>query len=96
MEKLIISKVSVADLKRLVNLQEGAIASYPWTKIDSISLTDNELRQVQDLKSRLSNCDTHLMNEATIWARAIYPLLSLAEQEPFQAWAQVPLQAQFG
>lgn len=95
MEKLTLSKISLADLKRLVTLQEGRVALHPWTQIDSITLTDNEQRQVQDLKSRLSNCDTHLMNEATIWARAIYPLLSLAEQEPIQAWAEVPLQAQY-
>ena len=95
MEKLVLSKISLADLKRLVTLQEGTVAPHPWAQIDSIALTDNEQRQVQDLKSRLSNCDTHLMNEATIWARAIYPLLSLAEQEPIQAWAEVPLQAQY-
>lgn len=95
MEKLTFAKISLADLKRLVTLQEGIIASHPWTQIDSITLTDNEQRQVQDLKSRLSNCDTHLMNEATIWARAIYPLLSLAEQGSIQAWAEVPLQAQY-
>jgi hypothetical protein len=95
MEKLTLSKISLADLKRFVTLQEGTVALHPWTQIDSISLTDNELRQVQDLKSRLSNCDTHLMNEATIWARAIYPLLLLAEQEPIQAWAEVPLQTQY-
>ncbi len=95
MEKLILAKVSLADLKRLVNLQEGAVASYLWTKTDSISLTDNELRQVQNLKCRLSNCDTHLMNEATIWARGIYPLLLLAEQGNIQAWAEITLQARY-
>jgi hypothetical protein len=35
------------------------------------------------------------MNEATVWARAIYPLLMLAEQDAVRAWAQVPLRATY-
>src|SRR5262249_2026491 len=35
------------------------------------------------------------MNEATIWSRAIYPLLVLAEQGELEAWSQPPLKAQF-
>jgi hypothetical protein len=95
MDKLTFSKLSLAEIKRVISLQEGPIAPYQWTQVDSIALTDHELRQVQDIKSHLLNCDTHLMNEATIWGRGIYPLLLLAEQEPIQAWAEVSLQAQY-
>ncbi len=95
MEKLTFSKLSLTDLKRWVTLQEGPIASYEWLQIDSISLTDHEQRQLQDIQSRLLNYDTQLMNEATIWARGIYPLLSIAEQGSIQAWAQVAMQAQY-
>ncbi len=95
MEKLILSKISLADLKTVVQLQEGTIASYPWTLVDSISLNDQELRQLQDIQSHLWNEDTHLMNEATIWARGIYPLLLLAERGAIRAWAAVPLQAHY-
>jgi hypothetical protein len=35
------------------------------------------------------------MNEATIWSRAIYPLLVLAEQGGLEAWSQLPLKAQY-
>ncbi len=35
------------------------------------------------------------MNEATIWARAIYPLLMLAESGNVQAWSQVSLSATY-
>lgn len=95
MEKLILTKISLADLKRLIHLQEQDVTSPPWTQVDSIRLTDHELRQLQDIQARLLNCHAHLMNEATLWARGIYPLLSLAEQGSLQAWAQVPLQAQY-
>jgi hypothetical protein len=35
------------------------------------------------------------MNEATIWSRAIYPLLVLAEQAGLEAWSQAPLKARY-
>jgi len=95
MEKLTFSKLSLTDLKRFVTLQEGPIAPYPWTHVDSIILTDQELQQLQYVKSRLVNYDTQLMNEITLWARAIYPLLLLAESGEVQAWGGIPLAARY-
>lgn len=95
MEKLILSKLSMVHLKSLVTLQHKGIALYEWIQVDSLLLTEEEQRQVQDIKSHLLNYDTHLMNEATIWARGIYPLLLLAEQGNIQAWAEITLQARY-
>lgn len=58
-------------------------------------LTEKEQQQINYLQSHLLNYDTHLMNEATIWARGIYPFLLLAEQGKIQAWSEVPLQAKY-
>jgi hypothetical protein len=93
MKKLILSKLSLAELKEVINLYEGKVAVYAWTQVESIFLTDYELARIQDIQVHLWNEDTHLMNEATIWARAIYPLLLLAERDTIRAWAGVPLQA---
>lgn len=95
MEKLILSKLSLTELKAVIYLQEGKIADHSWTQIETISLTNYELERIQDIQSHLWNEDTHLMNEATIWARGIYPLLLLAERNSIRAWAAVPLQAQY-
>jgi hypothetical protein len=95
MEKLLFSKLSLADLKRFVKLQNKGIAAYEWTRTETISLTEPEVRQVEYLQSHLLNYDTHLVNEATLWARAIYPLLLLAEQGDIQAWSEIGLQAQY-
>lgn len=95
MEKLILSKLSLTELKAVIHLQEGKIANHSWTQIETISLTNYELERIQDIQSHLWNEDTHLMNEATIWARGIYPLLLLAERSSIRAWAAVPLQAQY-
>lgn len=95
MNKLTFSKITRADLKRLIHLQEKTVAPYDWTQTDSVPLTEREQCQLQEITSHLLNYDTHLMNEATIWARAIYPLLLLAEQDTIQAWSEVFLQAQY-
>ena len=95
MTKLTCAKITRAELKRLIYLQEKTVASYDWTQTDSVLLTAREQCQLQEITSHLLNYDTHLMNEATIWARAIYPLLLLAEQDTIQAWSEVFLQAQY-
>jgi hypothetical protein len=95
MLKLIFSSVTLEDLESLINLQEGRVASHTWTQIDHLLLTEKEQRQLEDLQSHLLDRNTTLMNEATIWARAIYPLLVLAEQEEIETWASVPLQATY-
>ncbi|MFM5997441.1 MAG: hypothetical protein ACKPFD_00455 [Dolichospermum sp.] len=95
MEKITLSKISKADLKRIVYLQEQGINNYDWLNIEAVVLTEKEQQQINYLQSHLLNYDTHLMNEATIWARGIYPFLLLAEQGKIQAWSEVPLQAKY-
>jgi hypothetical protein len=95
MDKLILSTLSLDQIKRCVNLQTKGIANYEWTQNDAITLMERELRRLQDVVSDLVNSPIHLMNEATLFARAIYPMLLLAEQPPIQAWAEVALQAQY-
>ncbi|MEM8638099.1 MAG: hypothetical protein AAGG51_04650 [Cyanobacteria bacterium P01_G01_bin.54] len=89
------SQLTLADLKPLIHLQEKAIAPYPWTHVDAVELTAREVNQIHEICSHLINHDTALMNEATIWSRAIYPLLLLAEQDDIAAWAEVSLQADY-
>jgi hypothetical protein len=95
MVKLTVSELSLEDLKSFIQLEEGKIADYEWTQAESLLLTAREEIQLQEIKSHLLNHDTTLMNEATIWARAIYPILLLAERQEIEAWAQVSLQAKY-
>ncbi len=93
--KFTFSNFTLENLTGIVNLQEGEIDDYEWTQVENIPLTDREQQRLQYIKSDLINSDTHLMNEATLWARGIYPILLLAEQRNIQAWSQVSLQAQY-
>ncbi|MEB3273695.1 MAG: hypothetical protein VKJ85_07925 [Prochlorothrix sp.] len=95
MEKLLFSKLTKADLAKFVSLEDQGIKNHNWLNVESVSVELHEAQQLQYLQSHLLHYDTHLMNESTIWARAIYPLLLLAEKDFIQAWAEVSLQAQY-
>lgn len=95
MKSLKFSDLTAADLRDIATVRELGTAPYPWTMADHVMLTTPEQIQVESIVARLLYYKTSLMNEATIWARAIYPLLVLAEQDDIQAWAQVPLRARY-
>jgi hypothetical protein len=95
MKSLKFADLTAADIRDIVTVQEQSIAAYPWTQVDQIVLSGEEQEHAAYISNRLRYTDTLLMNEATIWGRAIYPLLILAEQEPVQAWAQVSLRARY-
>lgn len=88
----IFSQLSEETLKTLVTLNEKYIAPEEWERMQ-VALTAEEGRQLEELKSKLRHRHLLVMNEATLWARAIYPMLMLAEQEHVQAWSGVPLKA---
>ena len=95
MQKFKISSLSLADIETIVTLQETSGISLAWEDISLTELTEAEHYDVNLLQKRLQNTQVHLFNEATIWARAIYPLLLLAEQGNIQVWAEVALRAQY-
>jgi hypothetical protein len=95
MNKLTSSTLSLATLKRAVKLQVRDMAKYEWIQTDAIVLTNQEQQRLQELSSDLLYYPVLLMNEATLLARALYPLLLLAEQPPIRALVEVTLQARY-
>jgi hypothetical protein len=94
-DKLQVSKLSLAELRQYVNLKEHEPKDWPWLNLSQIDLTDQEKLRIQFVQSDLVHRRVQLMNEATVWARAIYPLLLLAEAGDIQAHAGVGLSAQY-
>ena len=88
------SQLSEETLKTLVTLNEKYMAPEAWEKMQ-IPLTEEEDRRLDDIKSTLYRRHLVTMNETTLWARAIYPMLVLAEQGYIQAWSGVPLKAAY-
>lgn len=94
MEKLTFSTVTLARLRQVVNLQESD-GSEIWLASAAIELSDRERLQLEIIQSYLTHEKLHLLNEATLWSRAIYPLLLIAEKTGIRAWSEVPLSATY-
>ena len=95
METYSLSQLSEETLRALVTLRVQVGVSDEWENMQKNGLTPEESTQIDYLKSILRERDLVVMNEATLWARAIYPLLVLAEQTYVQAWAGIPLKATY-
>ena len=94
MLKLSFSELTEANLKSIAKIQEKGIVPDKWNQM-MLPCTDQDRERVQIFTSYLLNYQVVLMNEATIWSRAIYPLLMLAESGHIQAWAGIPLEARY-
>ena len=88
------SRLTPGFLNSMVTVREMGVTPALWDTTD-VSLTENERQRVEAIISSLAHKSIVLMNEATIWSRAIYPLLVLAEHGDLEAWAQLPLKAQY-
>ena len=94
MDTYTFSQLSEETIRTLVTLDGKYIAPEAWEKMQ-IPLTEEEGRRLDDIKSTLYRRHLVAMNEVTLWARAIYPMLMLAEQRHVQAWSGVPLKAAY-
>jgi hypothetical protein len=88
------SRLTAGFLNSMVTLREKGITPALWDTTD-VGLTEHERQRVEAIISSLEHKSILLMNEATIWSRAIYPLLVLAELDELEAWAQLPLKAEY-
>ncbi len=89
------SELTEETLRALVTLEEEDSAAETWEDMQTIPLTPEESVLLEYLKSDMHQRHLPLMNEATVWTRAIYPMLRLAEQGRVLAWAGVPLKAAY-
>jgi hypothetical protein len=88
------SELTPESLNSIVTIEEKGVTPELWDKID-VRLTGQELQRVESIVSSFLNRSVAQMNEATIFSRAIYPLLVLAEKDRLETWAQSPLNAQY-
>ncbi|HSN98582.1 MAG TPA: hypothetical protein VLS89_09790 [Candidatus Nanopelagicales bacterium] len=92
MTKLSLASVTLDDISRLAALESRGVTREPWDGV--VELPDEQaLAQLRYLTAKLAQAQPTTLNEATIWSRAIYPLLELAETGRVRAWAEVPLSA---
>ena len=92
--QLTFAELSAQTLRQITHLHEYGVVPEYWESMNA-PLAAQEQQQLQIITAYLRNYQLNLMNEATIWSRAIYPLLLLAETKAVQAWAQVSLRAAY-
>jgi hypothetical protein len=95
MTALSFSKLTLEDLTHCVNLQSHGHHNHDWLQTEGIELSADELAEIQRLQLKIGRSQPHLLNEATVWAKLVFPLLALAEQDSIAAWSEVILTAQY-
>jgi hypothetical protein len=88
------SELTTDSLNCIATIKEKGVTPDVWDKMD-VGLTEQERLRLETVVSSFLNKPALRMNEATIWSRAIYPMLVLAEQGGLDAWAQLPLNVQY-
>lgn len=96
MRRLLFTEITLDDIETLVTLRDHGIRAEPWDELSRGELTETEQRIVDYIATDLRHFEPSLVNEATVWGRAIFPLLVLAEAEGVQARAQVSLNVRLG
>ncbi|MCP4698806.1 MAG: hypothetical protein GY862_18435 [Gammaproteobacteria bacterium] len=95
LKRYLLSDLTLKEIKRLIKLKERRVTLDTWFKDERILVSEEEKQQLAYIVNRLLPYETTLMNEATIWGKAIYPMLLMTEKDDLQAWAEVALQAEF-
>jgi hypothetical protein len=95
MRKQAFNTLSSAILAEIATIRHEPIEQAYWDDLGRRELREGERAALGIFTEKLAQYKAHRVNEATIWARAIYPLLMLAERGSVRAWSLVPLSATF-
>ncbi|MFT3770783.1 MAG: hypothetical protein QM820_35620 [Minicystis sp.] len=96
MRRLLFAQMTLDNLQGLVKLDDRGVQPKAWEDFAHGELSPREQFIVDHVTADLRRFQPSLVNEATVFARAIFPLLVLAEAEGVQALADVPLTARIG
>jgi hypothetical protein len=95
MRKYAFAELTTAALAEIATLHHEPKQPGFWDDLGRLELSERERLAVGLIVEKLVDYKTQRANEATIWARAIYPLLALAERGDIRAFSLVPLSATF-
>ena len=96
MRRILFSQLTHEYVAALVKLEDHRIRADPWEDLARGDLSETEQRIIDHVVAGLGRITPSLINEATVWSRAIYPLLSLAETDDLVAQSDVLLTARIG
>jgi uncharacterized protein YjiS (DUF1127 family) len=90
-----LEELTTAKLTDIAVIRREAKQPAVWEKLARREIGERERAALEFILDKLRDYGTLRVNEATIWARAIYPLLALAERDDIRAWSLVPLSGRF-
>jgi hypothetical protein len=93
MQRVDFNALTLDALGALTSLVGPEDADALWAELERTPLPDDRRPLLEWLTGRLLRLAPVTANESTVWARAIYPLLMLAEEGQVRAWSQVPVSA---
>jgi hypothetical protein len=96
MRKLLFSQLTREDIATLVKVHDQRIHEDIWDELAQGELSESEQRFIDTVVDGFHRVSPTLVNEATVWARSIFPLFLLAETEGVVVQADVPLSARVG
>jgi hypothetical protein len=96
MRRLLFAQITHEELAGLVKLDNRDVRVEPWNELARGELTETEQRIIDYVTAGLDRLRPSVVNEATVWGHAIFPLLTLAEVEGVQVQADVPLSGRIG
>lgn len=89
------NQLNATNLLEIASIQYELAEPSVWEGLSRREIGDPARAALAPVVAKLRDFALHLANEATVWARAIYPLLVLAERRGIFAFALVPLSATF-
>jgi hypothetical protein len=95
MESYALKELTTAQLREVAVIRHEAKQPAVWEKLARREIGERERAALELILDKLRDYGTLRVNEATLWARAIYPLLALAERDDIRAWSLVPLAGTF-
>jgi hypothetical protein len=87
--------LTLAKLSEVAVIRHESRQPAVWDALARREIGARERAALEFILDKLRDYGTVRVNEATIWARAIYPLLALAERDDIRAWSLVPLSGRF-
>ncbi|MEM7531142.1 MAG: hypothetical protein AAF639_03110 [Chloroflexota bacterium] len=64
-----------------------------WHHVEQTPLDETEQVVMRYLLGKMQDGRVSVMNEATLWSRVNYPVLTLAETERIKAWSEISMEA---
>jgi hypothetical protein len=95
MKTYALGDLSSATLAEVATIRHEPVQPAVWEELARREIGEQERAALRFIVDKIYYYKTTRANEATIWARAIYPLLALAERDDIRAFSAVPLAARF-